>query len=80
MLTAFAVTECINNYRIEQQFQQSNKKRQQKSQKKERRCWDTAIKFNFVANKDEKERRKKRKKNIEGLCRCTRNSYGQTLR
>jgi len=34
MLTAFAVTECINNYRIEQQFQQSNKKRQQKSQKK----------------------------------------------
>jgi len=34
MLTAFAVTEYINNYRIEQQFQQSNKKRQQKSQKK----------------------------------------------
>lgn len=78
MLNAFAVTECINNYRIEQQFQQSHKNINHK-EKKKKSSWDTAIKFNFLANKDEKEWKKKEPE-YGGVVWCTRNSYDQTLR
>lgn len=63
MLTAFAVTECINNYRIEQQFQQSHKKRPKKNEVETRQLnsilWPIKLR-----GREEKERPRWRK----GVC------------
>lgn len=65
MLNAFAVTECINNYRIKQQFQQSHKNINHKGKKNQVEIRQlNSISWPIKMRKSEK----RKSQNMEGLC------------